>query len=528
MSLWCWVLVFVAGMGLAGAKVQSFAVFVGVDEGLPGDRVLKYASRDARAVAEIFRQLGPFDQERTVLLTNPTLPEFRSTLEEVRVSVKRLRKEGIQSLVLLYYSGHGSSEGLHVRGSRFSRQEIYGLMESMESNLKIFILDACESGDFLRRKGGEILPDREIVKEDRLGSQGMIVLSSSSQGEAAQESEDYRGSVFSHHLGNGLRGMADYNSDGQVTLLEAFEYARAATRAEEIMGQTGRQNPSFDFDVVGESDPVLSSLNRKSSRIVFEGMPVASLEIFNAQSQEMERRIWLTGKAKAEYYLPAGKYLLRYPDKKGFRVGSVDLTWSRETIVLPADFQFRPETLLQRKGGAGFDLNMHGVQFGTRFEFPMEVPAFAFEYVYRTTPSKQTFGFGFAKTEHRGNATGLDVGTRAYRLGYSYMWQLASFLNGQLLIGGEASWQRLNQEIRDRRFGTSTIMAGGEPLANYREAWSNIWSAGIPFELEIFLPWRVWLSASAHGEMYRYRDAASGESRVRYRLEPALNLGHQF
>jgi hypothetical protein len=517
---------FMAMAGFACAEVQSLAIFVGVDEGLAEERALKYASRDAEDMAAVIRQLGPFDKDRIYLLTNPDLDRFRSTLEEVRGRVKEMRKAGVETLVLLYYSGHGSAEGLHLRGRNFPRGEINGILESLESNLKVVILDACESGDFLRRKGGKFLEDREIVKQDKIGSQGTIVLSSSSRGEAAQESEDYHGAVFSHHLENGLRGMADYNSDGQVTLLEAFEYARAATRAEEIMGQTERQNPSFDFDVVGETDPVLARLERKSSRISFEGMPAVGLEIFNAQTQEMERRVWLTGKPKAIFHLSSGKYLLRYLEKDGYRVGSLDLTWTPEAVVRPADFQLRPKSLLQRKGGAGFDLRMHGVQIMTRADLPADAPIFGAEYVLRDWPFKQSLGFGYGRAFSRG--VGMDVTTQVYRLGYSVMRPMMSSPNGQISVGLEAAWQRLDQEVRDKRFGDSAIMAEGRPVSTRWESWSSVWSAGIPVELEIFLPWRLWIGASARGEAYRYRERVSGDYRYRLRVEPAMILGHQF
>ncbi len=519
-------LTFAALAGLARAEVQSLAIFVGVDEGLADERVLKYASRDAEGMAEVIRQLGPFDKDRIYLLTNPDLDRFRSTLEEVRGRVKEMRKTGVQTLVLLYYSGHGSAEGLHLRGHVFPREEINSMLESLESNLKVVILDACESGDFLRRKGGKFLEDRQIVKQDRIGSQGTIVLSSSSRGEAAQESEDYHGAVFSHHLENGLRGMADYNSDGQVTLLEAFEYARTATRAEEIMGQTERQNPSFDFDVVGESDPVLARLERKSSRIDFEDMPAVGLEIFNAQTLEMERRVWLTGKPKATFQLPSGKYLLRYPEKDGYQVGSLDLTWSREVAVRPGDFQLRPKSLLQRKGGAGFDPRQHGIQVITRVDLPTNAPIFAAEYVLRSWPFKHSLGFGYGRANS--GAAGLDVATQVYRFGYSVMQPVMSSPHGQLSLGVEAAWQRSDQYVRDRRFGDSAIMAEGRPVKTRWEAWSNVLSAGVPVELEIFLPGRLWVGAAARGEAYRYRDRVSGNYRNRFRVEPTLAFGHQF
>lgn len=512
----------------AAAEVRRVSVFVGVDEGLAEDRILKYASRDAEGLADVFRRSRASDRDSVFLLSNPSLDQYRSLLKDIGARVRSLRGQGHQTQVLLYYSGHGGAEGLHVKGQTFPRRELNDWMDSLVSDMKILILDACESGDFLRRKGGRILEDREITRLDKVQSQGTIVLSSSSRGEAAQESEDYHGAVFSHHLENGLRGIADFNSDGMVSLLEAFEYARTATRSEEIQGMAGRQNPAFDFDVVGESDPVLVRVERRNSRLIFEDMPGVALEIFNAQTQNLERRVWLTGKSKSVFQLPSGKYLLRYPEKEGYRLGSIDLAWSPEAIIRPGDFHRKERSMLQRKGGTGFNLISSGLQLLTRYTHPMDKPVFGADYVMRSPFLKQTLGFGYGRVFVRGNTTGVDVSTQTYRCAYAALSPLFSSVNGQFLWGVEAAWERLGQELHDRRFQGATIMADGKTVPDRWEAGANVWSVGVPVEIEIFLPLRLWISASAHGNAYRYLDMPSGEYRVRYRLEPALALGHQF
>ena len=51
------------------------------------------------------------------------------------------------------------------------------------------------------------------------------VLASSTASELSQESEALRASYFTHHLLSGLRGAADADRDGRVTLSEAYRYA---------------------------------------------------------------------------------------------------------------------------------------------------------------------------------------------------------------------------------------------------------------------------------------------------------------
>jgi hypothetical protein len=512
-----------------GAKVESLALVIGVDEGLSSDRALRYASRDAMRMAQVIRDLGGFEKDRVYLLINPGLPRVLSSLEEIRGRIKELKRAGAQTSVLLYYSGHGSAEGLHVRGRRFAREEVNALVESLESDLKIVILDACESGDFLRRKGARILENRVIVKQDRLRSHGTIVLSSSSRGEQAQESEDYRGAVFSHHLINGLRGLADYNADARVTLLEAFDYARASTRLEEIRGRAESQNPTFDFDVVGEGDPVLARLERVRSRILFRGMPAVSMEVYNAQTLDLEHRLWLTARDSAYYYLPSGKFILRYPDRDGHRVASVDLTWSAETAVSPRDFRRLGRSLLAGKGAVGAGLDVHGLQAGARAGGPfLGRPMAGAEYVFRTHSCKQSLGLHYGRSLGASSGTGISVDTDAYRLGYALRRPLLTFTYLQVQAGADLAWHRVLQTVRDTRFGASPPMADGRPIRTRWESGSNVFEAGLPMEAEIYFPSRIWLGLSASGTLYRYREAASGASVHRFGIAPAVTLGKLF
>lgn len=514
----------------AAAGVESLALFIGVDEGLPQERTLRYAARDAQRMAQVIRELGTYDKDRLYLLSNPTLDRIQSTLEEMRGRVKELRKSGAQTSVLIYYSGHGSADGLHVRGKRFDRERVNALVESLESDLKIVILDACESGDFLRRKGGTVLEERQIVKQDRLRSQGTIVLSSSSRGELAQESEDYRGAVFSHHLINGLRGLADYNGDGQVTLLESFDYARASTRVEEIHGRGERQNPSFDFDVVGESDPVISRLAKARSRLLLRGMPAAALEVYNAQTLDLEHRIWMTSRDSATYHLPSGKYILRYAERAGFRVHGVDLAWTAEATVSPKDFRKQGRSLLSRKGSVTGSLDPHGLQLTSRRARPLlDAALFGADYVFRTFDFKQSLGFQFGRRMGEGSGTGTLVDSEVYRLGYSLRKPLFTFTYFQVQAGLETAYHRVRQVARDTRFGDSPPeVDGGKPLRTRWESGTNVLEAGVPLELEIYFPSRIWLGLSATGSLYRFRDGTTRRSGYHRVFEPGFSLGHQF
>src|SRR5690606_26313350 len=58
---------------------------------------------------------------------------------------------------------------------------------------------------------------------------GQVWLHASSDGEAAQESDELQGAIFTHAWLNGLRGAADANGDARVTLDESFAFAHSRT-----------------------------------------------------------------------------------------------------------------------------------------------------------------------------------------------------------------------------------------------------------------------------------------------------------
>lgn len=513
----------------ASSEVRRIALFVGVDRGLKDERPLRFASRDAKSMADAFRQSGTFEGDLIYELTNAPVDRIKSTIDEIRGRLRELRKAGSETLVLLYYSGHGSAEGLHIMGRSLPRQELGEIFGNLESDLKIMILDACESGDFLRRKGGRIIEDSTSVRMERLSGRGAILISSSSSAEQAQESEDYRGAVFTHHFVNGMRGLADYDGDGSVRLMEVFDYARVATRREKIMGQSGQQNPAFDFDMTGESDPEIARLGKRNSRLILSAMPAVPMEIYNGHTMELEGKVWLTGRDSTSLFMPSSKYILAYEDKGSSRILEIDLTWKREIEVKPVMFGRKSKSLLYAKGGPSLDLALHGMQYSLRGVGPFGAYMMqSAEYVRRTYWTKQTLGVGFARTRLDGGAIGLENRMDILGIGYSLGVPLVQGMRGEFLAGAGAAWLPFRQRILDRRFGSAPIMAEGRPLETDRQVDADMYRFSLGFEADVYLPMRLWVSALASPALYAYRDAASGGVKARFGFEPGISLGRQF
>src|SRR5216684_1201361 len=104
------------------------------------------------------------------------------------------------------------------------------------------------------------MPPFDIRLSERVAGEGAVFLTSSSASEDSQESDDIKGSFFTHALVSGLLGAADENGDGRVTLDEAYRYAYEATLRASSRAWAGVQHPTFEYEVRGMGDVVLAAL----------------------------------------------------------------------------------------------------------------------------------------------------------------------------------------------------------------------------------------------------------------------------
>jgi hypothetical protein len=69
---------------------------------------------------------------------------------------------------------------------------------------------------------------------------------------------------------SGLRGAADTSGEGKVTLNEAYQYAFNETLGRTLTTQGGPQHPSYDIDLSGTGDVVITDLRETSSSLVLD------------------------------------------------------------------------------------------------------------------------------------------------------------------------------------------------------------------------------------------------------------------
>ena len=214
---------------MAKSPPKKVALLIGVSQ-YEGDLPpLPGAPNDVEAMRQVLEdpELGWFDQVDLLRNPNPT---------EMRRAIGRLfRKSQRDDLALLFFAGHGlldESDRLYlttpisnseeVRETSVPASFLHDAMKSSRCKRKVVILDCCYSGTFAEnwqaRSGGKIDLERQ------LGGEGQAVLTSSS---SAQKSFEREGSgIYTRYLVEGLRGAADQNKDGIISIQELHDYAK--------------------------------------------------------------------------------------------------------------------------------------------------------------------------------------------------------------------------------------------------------------------------------------------------------------
>lgn len=256
----------------ARADVQRFAVIIGNNQGQGSDVPLRYAESDAGKVAKVLRDLGGFRPVDIVLLRGENANEVRSSLISVNDRIRAAQAlPNTETLLFVYYSGHADAKALRLGASRLEFRQLAQLVRGSPAKFRLLVVDACRSGALTRVKGGTIAAPFQLP-QTTLRGEGLAFLTASSENEDAQESDELKGSFFTHAFVSGLLGAADEDGDGQVALSEAYAHAYAATLRATSRTFAGTQHPTFQYEVKGQGALVLTrpaAASKSRAEIVF-------------------------------------------------------------------------------------------------------------------------------------------------------------------------------------------------------------------------------------------------------------------
>jgi hypothetical protein len=240
--------------------LRRFLLAAASNDGGPGMARLRFSGDDAQGIVSVMTSLGGVSEANSFLVLEPDTGHFLSTLREVSLRMAAARDSGLRVELMLYYSGHSDEEGLLLGSTRLPYAQLRQVLQNSPAEIRLAVLDACASGAALRTKGGIRREAFRIEGAD--GLRGVAFLTSSRAEESSQESDQLKGSFFTQAFLAGLRGAADADGDGRITLQEAYNYAYKETVENTSSTRTGPQHPEFDIDLSGSGDVVLTDLSQ--------------------------------------------------------------------------------------------------------------------------------------------------------------------------------------------------------------------------------------------------------------------------
>lgn len=250
------------------AAIRRYGLFIGSNEGGPDRTRLLYAASDARAMADVMYEIGGLMRSDGVVLTDPDSDDIRKEFGILAGKINEADAKSRRIEFILYYSGHSDDTGLLLGEDHIDYSELRDAIIVLNADVNIAILDSCSSGSFTRLKGGTRKPP--FLVDESIETTGHAYLTSSSENEAAQESDSIQSSFFTHFFISALRGAADATRDGVVTLHEAYSYASTETLNRTENTEAGAQHPSYDIKMTGSGgDLVLTDLRASTSQITF-------------------------------------------------------------------------------------------------------------------------------------------------------------------------------------------------------------------------------------------------------------------
>jgi hypothetical protein len=290
------------------AAERRFALFVGANQGGSQETPLRYAIHDAQRIRDVMVEFGGVAEGDAVFLANPTAEEMRQAYRDIG---ERASAAQGPSSFLLYYSGHAKEGALRLGESELSYAELQTWLAEEKFSFRLAVVDACDSGALTTSKGGLPVEGYEVRWITEPEVRGAVLIASSAAEEASVESDDIGASLFSHYWASGLRGAADQDQNGKVSVLEAFRFAHAKTVSRSSETRSGTQHPVYEIKATGQGDYVLTEPSAFASAIVFPPDVAGTYLVFDRRTVDIVAEVPTNLGQSTRIAVPPGSYFVK-------------------------------------------------------------------------------------------------------------------------------------------------------------------------------------------------------------------------
>jgi hypothetical protein len=256
----------IALTGKANAATRLHALVVGNNgvfpgepqEGSPALVPLAYADDDAAAVSALLGEIAASLHLLTVmdastqaiypklvpLARPPSLAAVEQAVAAIAAEIERDRVRGDQSVVWLFFSGHGTSSyrnepALALSDGAMSREFLYQhVLARLPATYVHLVVDACHAESIVRPRDSNaevvsVAPETAnalLVRSTLSGFPHVGAILVSSRDAQAHEWDAIGHGVFTYELLSALRGGADVNGDRVIEYSEISAFMSAANR----------------------------------------------------------------------------------------------------------------------------------------------------------------------------------------------------------------------------------------------------------------------------------------------------------
>jgi hypothetical protein len=333
----------------SGNVTRRVGIFIGSNNGGRDRVMLRYAVSDARAVSRVFGDMGGISHDDNIVLVEPTVAEINRRLDAMSRELSSTRGNYQRTEMVFYYSGHSDEDGLLLNRERYSYMDLRERINRIDTDMRIVILDSCSSGAITRAKGGVKAPP--FLFDTSVSVEGYAYLTSSSADEASQESDSIESSYFTHSIVAGLRGAADTVGDGKVTLNELYRFAYVETLAKTETSIYGAQHPSYDMQISGSGDVVLTDIKETSASLLIDGDLTGRLSIRD-ENDFLVAELTKVNNSPMELGLEPGLYRITIQRGDNFYRAEVVLRENTRTPLRISDFALIASSTGDRRRGS--------------------------------------------------------------------------------------------------------------------------------------------------------------------------------
>jgi len=330
------------------AARRRFALIASANDGGPGRSNLRFADSDARSVADVMQTLGGVRGDDLVMLPAARRRSLRGGFERIAKLIASEARPRTQRELFVYYSGHSDEEGLLLGGERVSYQELRSWIGEAGADVRIAILDSCASGALIRLRG--VIRRPSFLEDLSTSTQGHAFLTASSADEAAQESDRIGAAFFTHFLLSGLRGAADANRNGHVTLNEAYQFAYHETLSRTERTVAGAQHPEYDWHLSGKGELVMTSLQETSAGLVLDEKVTGRVYVRDTNGRLLVE-LRKEPNTPVELGLPPGEYRVNIDDDGRPLSARIKLVEGRRFRLTTGELRSEVALATTRRGG---------------------------------------------------------------------------------------------------------------------------------------------------------------------------------